>query len=134
MANGFKGGYFGMQVHPTNRKVLFSIWSPFKTDIPSEVPEDKKVKLLRKGEGVLIKDFGGEGSGGQSKIIYPWVAETTYGFLTKAEPSSNFPGQTEYTAWFKTPEGWRLIASWLRPGGAQYLTGLYSFAENFLHY
>ena len=31
MANGFGEGYFGIQVNgPNERRVLFSVWSPFK--------------------------------------------------------------------------------------------------------
>lgn len=33
MADGFKRGYFGMQVNTkTERRVIFSVWSPYKTD------------------------------------------------------------------------------------------------------
>jgi len=40
MADGFTGGYFGMQVNsPTERHVLFSIWSPFVTDDPKGIPD-----------------------------------------------------------------------------------------------
>ncbi len=35
MANGFAEGYFGIQVNsPRERRVLFSVWSPFSTDNP----------------------------------------------------------------------------------------------------
>lgn len=35
MANGFNVGYFGMQVNsPTERRFLFSVWSPYSTDNP----------------------------------------------------------------------------------------------------
>jgi len=41
MANGFNHGYFGMQVNSeTERRIIFSVWSPFKTDNPKEIPED----------------------------------------------------------------------------------------------
>jgi len=41
MANGFNVGYLGMQVNTaTERRVLFSVWSPFATDDPTEIPED----------------------------------------------------------------------------------------------
>jgi len=131
MANGFNAGYFGMQVNSeTERRVLFSVWSPFKTDNPYEIPADYRVNLIRKGEETMIKDFGGEGSGGQSKIKYMWKPETTYGFLLKGVPAED--NRSEYTAWFKAPdEDWKLIATWSRPKQAQYLKGLYSFAENF---
>ena len=40
MANGFAQGYFGIQVNsPTERRILFSVWSPFHTDDPSEIPD-----------------------------------------------------------------------------------------------
>src|SRR5690606_21222867 len=39
MANGFGEGYFGMQVNSdTERRVLFSVWSPFQTDNPADIP------------------------------------------------------------------------------------------------
>lgn len=63
-----------------------------------------------------------------------WESGKTYGFLLKAEPSpaGSRLKYTDYTAWFKDPEeGWKLIATWRRPTESLYLTGLYSFAENF---
>jgi hypothetical protein len=48
MANGFAEGYFGIQVNSENeRRVLFSVWSPFKTDNPAAIPDDQKIKLLK---------------------------------------------------------------------------------------
>ena len=44
MATGFGEGYFGMQVNsPTERRILFSVWSPFQTDTPSQIPADQKI-------------------------------------------------------------------------------------------
>jgi hypothetical protein len=69
MANGFGEGYFGMQVNSeTERRVLFSIWSPFTTDDPSKIPADQKIILLRKGQNVYTGEFGNEGAGGQSYL------------------------------------------------------------------
>jgi len=39
---------FGFQVNGPMKENLFSVWSPFKTDNPKEIPEDFKIKLLRK--------------------------------------------------------------------------------------
>src|SRR5690606_5261534 len=40
MANGFTGGYFGIQVNSeSERRVLFSVWSPYSTDNPEDIPE-----------------------------------------------------------------------------------------------
>lgn len=43
MADGFGEGYFGMQVNsPTERRILFSVWSPYATNNPKEIPEEQK--------------------------------------------------------------------------------------------
>jgi hypothetical protein len=132
MACGFGEGYFGMQVNsPTERHVLFSVWSPFTTDDPKKIPDDEKIKMLKKGPLVHAGEFGSEGSGGQSYLQYNWKAGNTYKFLVQAKPDGN--GNTVYTAWFYAPENysWQLIASFSRPKTNTYLKHLYSFLENF---
>jgi len=132
MANGFGQGYFGMQVNsPTERRILFSVWSPYESDNPGSIPEEDKIKLLKKGEGVYTGEFGNEGSGGQSYLKFDWKAGTTYKFLLKGNPTGN--DATDFTAWFFGPETgkWQLIASFRRPKTDTYLTHLYSFLENF---
>jgi len=133
MANGFAQGYFGIQVNsPTERRILFSVWSPFSTNNPSEIPEDQRIKLLKKGEPVHAGKFGGEGSGGQSYQKYMWKAGTTYRFLLKGEPTEN--NCTDFTAWFFAPEigTWELMASFRRPKTSTYLRRPHSFLENFI--
>lgn len=135
MVNGFSEGYFGMQVNSqTERRVLFSVWSPFTTDDPSKIPKDQKIITLKKGKNVTIGQFGNEGSGGQSYLIYPWKANQTYKFLLGAKPQTP-TNTTIFTAYFKDdsvkPDKWNLIASFQRPKTATYLTGNYSFLENF---
>ncbi|MBJ7882136.1 DUF3472 domain-containing protein [Gelidibacter salicanalis] len=132
MANGFKDGYFGIQVNSeTERRILFSVWSPFDTQDPNEIPDDHKIILLGKGAGVTTGEFGNEGSGGQSYKVYNWKSDTTYKFLLKGVPVEN--NSTDYTAYFYTPEDgrWNLIASFRRPQASRYLKNLYSFLENF---
>jgi Domain of unknown function (DUF3472)/Domain of unknown function (DUF5077) len=132
MACGFAQGYFGMQVNsPTERHILFSVWSPFETDNPASVPDSQRVRVLKKGEGVHAQDFGNEGSGGQSYLNYRWKAGHTYKFLVHAQPAAD--RHTVFTAWFYAPEEgrWRLIASFSRPQTHTWLTGLHSFLENF---
>jgi len=133
MANGFAHGYFGIQVNSENeRRILFSVWSPFETQDPNEIPEDHKIVLLKKGNDVNTGKFGNEGSGGQSFKRYMWKAGTTYRFLLKGEP--NGKNHTDYTAYFYAPEKgqWELIASFRRPKSGNYLGRLYSFLENFV--
>ncbi len=132
MANGFGEGYFGIQVNSaTERRILFSVWSPFNTDDPKSIPEDMRIAMLKKGEGVHTGEFGNEGAGGQSYLRYNWKAGTTYKFLLKGYPDQQ--GNTIYTAYFFAPEknSWMLIASFRRPKTNTYLKRFHSFLENF---
>lgn len=132
MANGFKEGYFGIQVNsPTERRILFSVWSPFHTDDPKAIPDSMKIELLKKGDNVKTGEFGNEGSGGQSYLVYNWEAGQTYRFLTHAKPVDK--SHTIYTSYFFDPKKgkWLLIASFKRPQTNTYLTRLHSFLENF---
>jgi len=122
MANGFSQGYFGMQVNSSSeRRILFSVWNPTGGTTTS----------TRAGVGVVVQTFSGEGEGGQAYLDYNWVAGTTYKFLTEAVPDAS--GNTTFSSWFYAPEvgSWKFITSWLRPSTNTYLTGLYSFVENF---
>ncbi|WP_206036238.1 DUF3472 domain-containing protein [Crateriforma spongiae] len=132
MTNGFGEGYFGIQVNSeSERRVLFSVWSPFRTDDPSEIPKEDRVVTLSKGTGVIARDFGNEGSGGQSFLRYEWKAGRTYQFLTEVMPDGS--GNTRYTSWFgdKDTKEWKLIASFQRPKTDKHLSGFHSFLENF---
>lgn len=133
MADGFGEGYFGIQVNSaTERRVLFSVWSPFNTDDPKSIPKGKQITLQKKGEGVYTGEFGNEGSGGQSFLRYNWKAGTTYKFLLNGYPDNN--GNTIYTAYLFAPEtkNWMLIASFKRPETTTYLKQFHSFSENFI--
>jgi hypothetical protein len=124
MSNGFNGGYFGIQVNSaTERRVLFSIW---------DADNGAKTTLVRKGPNVVDNTFGGEGTGGQSYLLYNWVAGNTYRFITRALPDG--AGGTDFSAWFHAPEtnAWRFIATWKRPATTTYHAGVYSFLENFI--
>lgn len=133
MANGFQHGYFGIQVNSeTERRILFSVWSPYKTDDPSSIPEEYRIKLLKKGTGVTTGKFGNEGSGGQSYKVFNWKSDTTYKFLLKATPFQN--NTTNFTAYFFDSEikKWHLIASFNRPKTQEYLKRFHGFLENFI--
>ena len=133
MANGFAEGYFGMQVNSaTERRILFSVWSPFNTDDPKSIPADKKIILVNKGKDVYTGEFGNEGSGGQSYLKYDWQAEDTCRFLLRAHKIEN--NYTNYTAWFFLPKEkqWKLIASFNRPYTSTYIKRPHSFLENFM--
>ncbi|MDL2353755.1 MAG: DUF5077 domain-containing protein [Pseudomonadota bacterium] len=124
MANGFGQGYFGIQVKSTTERwILFSVW---------DADNGALTTLVNKGASVIKDSFDGEGTGGKAHLVYNWVAGHTYRFLTRAHPDG--AGGTNYSAWFYAPEvgSWTFIATWKRPATTTYLTGAYSFVENFV--
>lgn len=130
MMNGFGEGYMGIQVDGNEKpKILFSVWSPYQTDNPQDIPEDKRIKLLRKGKNVTVGEFGAEGSGGQSWLNYDWKPGVVYKALVGVRPDG--AGNTVYTAYFYADNEWKLIVSFSRPDTNKYYTGAYSFLENF---
>ncbi len=132
MANGFGEGYFGIQVNSEEeRRVLFSVWSPYQTDNPDEIPEDQRIQVLDRGDEVITGEFGNEGSGGQSYKLYSWEAGKTYRFLNAVQPDGD--GNTIYTGYFYSPDTseWKLIARFLRPQTDTWYTRPHSFLENF---
>ena len=132
MACGFGQGYFGMQNNtPYPRRVLFSVWSPFETDNPAEIPDSLRVQLVKKGENVTINDFGNEGSGGQSFMHYDWKPGERCRFLMGVKPDGD--NSTVYTAYFydNHQNKWVLVASWRRPKISTWYTNAHSFLENF---
>jgi len=132
MANGFKRGYFGIQVNSeTERRVIFSVWDSGNEAVDRDkVNPENQVKLLAKGEGVVASGFGNEGTGGHSHWVYPWVTGQTYRFLLHAQPEGEM---TTYTGYFylNNTNEWKLIASFRAPHDGKYLSNLYSFVENF---
>ncbi|MBS1916991.1 MAG: DUF3472 domain-containing protein [Bacteroidetes bacterium] len=134
MACGFARGYFGMQVNSeTERRIIFSVWDAGNEAVDrNKVNDENRVKLFGKGENVIAGDFGNEGTGGHSHLVYNWKAGETYKFYVTALPDSA-TNSTIYTGYFFIPElqKWKLIASFKSPKDGKYLTHLYSFLEDF---
>jgi hypothetical protein len=132
MACGWDTGYFGIQQlnHPTNKVVIFSVWDPTKGDDPKAVQTEDRVENLFAGEGVRIKRFGGEGTGGQSMAPFPWRPGETNRFVIRSEVHSN---KTAYTAWVfdGAKSDWRKLATFRTRTGGRNLRGYYSFVEDF---
>ena len=124
MSNGFNGGYFGIQIKSlTERWVLFSVW---------DADSGAKTVLTNKGAGVTDGNFEGEGTGGQSYMVYNWIAGNTYKFLTQVKPDG--AGNTIYSSWLFAPElnAWKYMATFKRPATSIYIGGINSFLENFM--
>jgi len=133
MACGWHRGYFGMQVNsPHERRIIFSVWdSGNEAANRAKVPDENRVKLLAKGQGVYAGDFGHEGTGGHSHLVYAWKTGEKQRFLVTAQrTNATF---TIYSGYYFQPDkqAWRLISSWLAPKDGAWLRGLYSFSENF---
>ncbi len=132
MACGWNTGYFGLQQldRPEDKVVIFSVWDPTQGDDPSAVKTEDRVELLYEGEGVRIRRFGGEGTGGQCMAPFPWTVGGTHRFLLRGEVQGK---KTAYTAWVGTPDGtaWRKLATFRTRTGGRPLSGYYSFVEDF---
>jgi len=131
MACGFGGGYFGIQELGNGKKVvLFSVWEPSRGNNPNAVEEDRRVKLISKGEGIRTGRFGGEGTGGQSFFDYDWKVGEKYGLLVIAEADGQ---RTRYSGYFYLPEkkAWQHLATFSTLADGKLLRGFYSFVEDF---
>ena len=130
MACGWNTGYFGIQQldGPDDKVVLFSVWDPTKGDDPNAIKTEDRVEVLYQGEGVRIKRFGGEGTGGQCMWRHDWQVGGTNRFLISAWNQTN---KTAYTAWFYTETGWKKLATFRTRTGGLPLKGYYSFIEDF---
>ena len=130
MACGWNGGYFGIQELGAGRKVaILSVWDISKGDNPNAVKHEDRVEVLHEGQGVRIKRFGGEGTGGQCMLDWPWDIGQTNRFLVRA---SSAGGKTAFAGFIFDPkkQEWRHLVTFRRPGTSA-LSGLYSFVEDF---
>jgi hypothetical protein len=133
MACGWHRGYFGMQVNSaTERRIIFSVWDSGGEAVSRQrVADENRVTLVGKGPGVFTGDFGNEGTGGHSHLVYPWKTGETQRFIVTAKPTD--ATHTVYAGYYFHPEKkqWMLISSWKAPKEGGWLRGLYSFSENF---
>lgn len=133
MACGWHRGYFGMQVNSaTERRIIFSVWDSGNEAVDrSKVGAADRVTLMAKGEGVDAGDFGNEGTGGHSHLVYNWKTGEKQRFIVTAKPTD--ATHTIYSGYWFHPEKkqWMIISSWKAPKDGSWLRGLYSFSENF---
>jgi hypothetical protein len=132
MAAGWNTGYFGLQElsSSTNKIVLFSVWDRAKGNNPTAVPEDQRVEVMKRDPDVIIKRFGGEGTGGQCKWNYLWKTGEVYRFVVQAVVQSN---KTAYAGYFFHNEEnrWKHLVTFRTLTGGSSLKGYYSFVEDF---
>jgi hypothetical protein len=132
-ACGWHRGYFGMQVNgPGERRIIFSVWDSGHEGVDrNKVAAPDRVTLVAKGDGVFAGDFGNEGTGGHSHLVYDWKTGKKQRFLVTASPID--ATHTIYAGYWFQPDQkkWMLISRWKAPKDGGYLHGLYSFCEDF---
>jgi len=131
MVCGFHMGYFGIQEIRNGRKVvLFSVWDKSKGNNPNAVDQERRVRVLHEAPDVLVRRFGGEGTGGQCFFNYDWKKGTTYRFLVTAKATD---GRTAFSGHFFLPEKkeWKHLVTFETITGGHTLRGCHSFVEDF---
>lgn len=134
MACGWSGGYFGLQELRDGKKVaIFSVWDPTTGDDPNAVTPEQRVELLHQGAGARIRRFGGEGTGGQCMIDFPWELGGATRFLLRAETHGTQAEKSAYSGWIFDPAAkeWRHLVTFRTRNSGKLLRGLYSFVEDF---
>ena len=155
MTSGNGQGYAGIQTNSaTDRRFLFSIWSAAEESDASALKSKYNPKLVRVCNqaayrtGITYQVFGGEGTGGQSRINVMWQTGKTYKVLLRIRPHPDqvrFPNSTLYKAWFHNGTEWLFMCEWRRqeiqPGdkgvtaatvkGPYWYTGAGHFVEDF---
>lgn len=127
---GWNQGYYGIQELGNGKKLLiFSVWDSHEND-PNAVPEEQRVKLVRKHELTRIGRFGGEGSGGQSFLDFDWKNGEKYQFAVSSKRNGN---RMEYSGLFFHPEkkSWIEMVCFSTITKDEKLHGYYSFVEDF---
>lgn len=131
MACGWDTGYFGIQelTEPGRRVAIFSVWDPTAGDDPGAVELEDRVEVLHEGEGVRIRRFGGEGTGGQCMMDFDWKAGETNRFLVRGEVQGE---KTAYSGYLAASGGsWKHLVTFRTRTGGRPLKGSYSFVEDF---
>ncbi len=131
MACGWGGGYFGIQEQGRGKKVaIFSVWDPTVGDDPNAVNTEDRVEVLHEGEGVRIRRFGGEGTGGQCMRDFAWEIGKTYRFAVRAEVQGQ---KTASAGFLYLPDAkrWLHLVTFRTQSRGAPLRGLYSFIEDF---
>lgn len=131
MACGWNTGYFGIQELGNSHKVvIFSVWDPTKGDDPNAVKAEDRVECLYQGEGVRIRRFGGEGTGGQCMGDFNWEIGQTNRFIVTSEVQGNKTAYTGYI-WDHQKREWKKLVTFRTRTSGLHLRGLYSFVEDF---
>lgn len=131
-AMNFDDGYIGFQEQADGKKVIiFSIWDPVaKGDNPNDVPEAERTALVKLGPNARSGRFGGEGTGGQSFVDYPWTVGERMRFLVTVNKMGPFK---EISGFYydNKQKTWNLISRWKTHSSEKELSYAVGFIEDF---
>jgi hypothetical protein len=132
MACGWDTGYFGIQelMQPGRKVAIFSVWDPTSGDNPNAVTKEDRVELLHSHPAVRIKRFGGEGTGGQCMMDFPWTLGSTNRFLVRGSIQGEKTAYSGYL-WDSAKQEWMHLVTFRTRTGGRPLKGYYSFVEDF---
>jgi len=133
---GFSCGYFGVQELKDGSKVaIFSVWDPgdpFDFSANAESVDEKiRTKNTYAGEGVAIRRFGGEGTGGQSMMPFEWKIGETHRFAVHVRRDGDH--RAAFTGYLHRGGEWFRMATFstLQTKGEPSIRNTYSFIEDF---
>ncbi|MDE2927979.1 MAG: DUF3472 domain-containing protein [Acidobacteriota bacterium] len=121
-AIGWEGGYAGLQRggFRFDRELQFSVW-----DV-----DGIKAQVIRRGDGLICRRFGNEGTGQSCDLNYPWRVDGTYRFEVTEEELNGGSVMTLHVTDLAANR--RRFVGALRYGRRANLTWAYMFVEDFL--
>jgi hypothetical protein len=115
---------------PEQKVAIFSVWDPTAGDDPNAVATEDRVEVLHADPEARIKRFGGEGTGGQCQIDFPWRVGETNRFVVRAKVEGEKTAYAGYLYWTER-KAWRHLVTFRTRTRGQPLKGYYSFIEDF---
>ena len=124
------GGYCGIQDNEADqRRTIFSIWDTSDALHPVSTAMDKRTVTDR---------FGGEGTGGHTHMVLPWVVGQPFQYFVRKAPAADRSDATDASYYFVDPttHRWVFEAVIRSPNGGHAEVGtigggMNSFLENF---
>ena len=115
------GGYTGLQRAGDryDRQLQFSVW---------DAPGYGGAQLVERGEGVVCRTFGGEGTGQACELEYPWSVGSTYRFEVTEEEMNGGSAMNLHVTDLATDH--RRFVGTLRFARRARMTSLHMFVED----
>ena len=118
------GGYTGLQRGGSryDYQLQFSVW---------DAPGGGDAQVVERGDGVMCRPFGGEGTGQACELNYPWRVGVTYRFEVTVEDLNGGSAMTLHVT--DLAAGRRRFVGTLRYAARANLRSFAMFVEDFVH-